>query len=460
MQRVRRMGKPQVAWLAAAALITALSLLLVFAPSARANQSPQLVDDLQQSQIYDDDLEVERGQVLEGDVNVYSGDVVVRREGRIQGNLNVYSGDVEIEAGGWVDGNVTSWSGDVRIDGRIDGSVAAMAGDVEVGGAALVGGDISVMAGNIKQRAGAEVGGNILRGPDINLPAPPAIGLLPWLGTQQEAELQPPDQEPGAGSFRDGFWGRPLGFVGRGLTGLLLLGLFVAGAAAIAAFRPAWAQAAQGTLVHQAALSFATGLIANVLLLAVIGFLYVTICLRPPALLLAVGLLAFNVAGMAAVGAEIGGRLSERLRGAWTQTSRTALGVAVPGAIIVFLWAVGGCFAFFGSVGALLLGSFGVGAILVRALNLGAKGPVTPAAAPAPEGAEASAPPTAAAAPAPMGAPADAPVSEASAASQPAEPQQWWVDATRAAEAAHPAPEPPLEPSLDPAAAPAAAPQP
>ena len=133
----------------------------------------------------------------------------------------------------------------------------------------------------------------------------------------------------------------------------------------------------QGVLGRQAALSFATGLIANVLMLAVIGFLFITICLRPPGLLLAVGMLAFNVAGMAAVGAEIGGRLSERMSGQWTPTSRTALGVAVPGAIIAFLWAIGGCFGFFGSMGALLLGSFGVGAILVKALNLGA--PSTPA---------------------------------------------------------------------------------
>jgi predicted flap endonuclease-1-like 5' DNA nuclease len=99
-----------------------------------------------------------------------------------------------------------------------------------------------------------------------------------------------------------------------------------------------------------------------------------------------VGLLAFNVAGMAAVGAELGGRLSERLSGQWTQTSRTALGVVVPGAIIVFLWAIGGCLGFFGNMGALLLGSFGVGSILVKALNLGAGTPaggqMAPAAAP------------------------------------------------------------------------------
>jgi predicted flap endonuclease-1-like 5' DNA nuclease/cytoskeletal protein CcmA (bactofilin family) len=372
MQWVHKMKGQQGAWLLAVAVITALSFLLVFAPNVRADQAPQLADGLQQSQVYNGDLEVERGQVIQGDVNVYSGDVVVRDEGRIEGNLNVYSGDVEVEEGGSVDGNITAWSGDLQVDGSVEGSIAAMAGNVEVGGDAYVGGDISVMAGNIKQRAGAEVGGNILRGPNLRLPAPPAVSLLPWANAPQAPEAQPV-------GGRDGFLARPLGFVGRALTALLLVGLFVAGAAAVTALRPGWTSAVQGVLGRQAALSFATGLIANVLMLAVIGFLYITICLRPPALLLGVGMLAFNVAGLAAVGGEIGGRLSERMSGQWTPTSRTALGVVVPGAIIAFLWAIGGCFGFFANVGALLLGSFGVGAILVKALNLGTQ---TPAAIP------------------------------------------------------------------------------
>lgn len=241
---------------------------------------------------------------------------------------------------------------------------------------------------------------------------------------------------------RDGFFDRSLGFVGRTLAAFLLLGLFVAGAAAIAALRPAWTQDVQGVLGRQAALSFATGLIANVLMLAVIGFLFITICLRPPGLLLAVGMLAFNVAGMAAVGAEIGSRLSERMSGQWTPTSRTALGVAVPGAIIGFLWAIGGCFGFFGSMGALLLGSFGVGAILVKTLNLGAQAP-TPAPQTAPDGGPGRANETNVAQPPATAAPVPTPATDGSAAVEPAasEPaasevqtsasgttsEQWWA---------------------------------
>lgn len=88
---------------------------------------------------------------------------------------------------------------------------------------------------------------------------------------------------------------------------LLLLGLFVGGAAAAAALRPAWTAQMQTVLNRQAALAFATGLIANVLMLRRDGLLYITVCLRPPGLLLALGMLALNTAGMAAVGAENGG---------------------------------------------------------------------------------------------------------------------------------------------------------
>jgi predicted flap endonuclease-1-like 5' DNA nuclease len=426
MQRMRRVQKQHGMWLLGAALITALSLLVAFVPSAHAGQEPQAVANLQQSQIYNGDLLVKGGQVVEGDVNVYSGDVDIQRDGRIQGNLNIYSGDLNIDEGGRVDGNVTSWSGDIKIDGRVDGSVSAMAGDVEVGDSAYIGGDISAMAGHIKQRAGAEVSGNILRGPSLKLPAAPAIGLLSWLRAPQAPDAPVP---PG----REGFFGRSLGFVGRALAALVLLGLFVVGAAAIAALRPAWTHEVQGVLGRQAALSFATGLIANVLLLAVIGFLFITICLRPPGLLLAVGMLAFNVAGMAAVGSEIGGRLSERMSGQWTPTSRTALGVAVPGAIVAFLWAIGGCFGFFGSMGALLLGSFGLGAILVKTLNLG-----SPSSTPAPSSGTPGAG-EAGAAQAPVTAAPDAkssavvePTASAPAANEApaANGEQWWSTAT------------------------------
>lgn len=134
--------------------------------------------------------------------------------------------------------------------------------------------------------------------------------------------------------------------------------------------------------------------------------------------------------------------------------SRTALGVVVPGAIIAFLWAIGGCLGFFGSMGALLLGSFGVGAILVKVLNLGSQSAAVPSPAggpvgeaPIPPGEGASAPDTGVAQPSvaePAAAVVETPASEL-ASSEPAasetpaaQAEQWWVSASGVQESAAP----------------------
>ena len=122
------------------------------------------------------------------------------------------------------------------------------------------------------------------------------------------------------------------------------------------------------------ALSFAIGLLVNILLLAFIGLLYFTVCLRPPALLLGIGLVALNVAGLAATGNAIGDRIAVRGGEQWSPSLRTGLGVLLPCSVIAFLWVLGSCFTFFGFLISLLLASFGTGAVLVKALKLGGSG--------------------------------------------------------------------------------------
>jgi len=115
---------------------------------------------------------------------------------------------------------------------------------------------------------------------------------------------------------------------------------------------------------------------------------------------------------LSGAGAVVADRLPINL-GA-SHAARTAVGVALPGAVIALLWLLGGCFAFFGYVFALLLASFGLGALLVKVLKLGDPAPAPASAAPvapAPEPAAGGAEPSAAAE-----APADS-VAAASAAS-------------------------------------------
>ena len=363
-------------WLLAVVLVTALSLLVAFAPAQAA--PPQAADpvNLEQSQIFNDDLTVRSGQTIDGDVVVYQGDVTVENEGAIRGNLIVYSGEIEIEEGGVVDGDITSFSGDIRIDGIVNGSVAALSGDVQIDSSAVVGGDVSVVSGAIDQDSGASVRGSVLRGPNLKLqlPAVPAIPGVPGIQVAVPAAPQPP-------SMIEMF----LGLVWRVIRALLVLALAAGVAVLFYVWRPQWLEETRIVLVERTALSFATGLLFNLFGLAVIGLLWITVCFRPPAVLLGLLFGAINLAGLAVAGNEIGLRIGQRFKEQWVMPFRMILGILVPGAFIAVLWVLGSCFGFFAFIGALALTSFGTGALLVKFLKLGeARGPEAAPLAPMP----------------------------------------------------------------------------
>ena len=363
-------------WRLAVVLVSALSLLVAFAPAQAA--PPQAADpvNLEQSQIFNDDLTVRSGQTIDGDVVVYQGDVTVENEGAIRGNLIVYSGEIEIEEGGVVDGDITSFSGDIRIDGIVNGSVAALSGDVQIDSSAVVGGDVSVVSGAIDQDSGASVRGSVLRGPNLKLqlPAVPAIPGVPGIQVAVPAAPQPP-------SMIEMF----LGLVWRVIRALLVLALAAGVAVLFYVWRPQWLEETRIVLVERTALSFATGLLFNLFGLAVIGLLWITVCFRPPAVLLGLLFGAINLAGLAVAGNEIGLRIGQRFKEQWVMPFRMILGILVPGAFIAVLWVLGSCFGFFAFIGALALTSFGTGALLVKFLKLGeARGPEAAPLAPMP----------------------------------------------------------------------------
>ncbi len=393
-------------------LLLAFAAMPLQAAAPRAGDPPQLA----QRQVFNDDLRVRSGQTIEGDVTVYQGDVVVERAGAIRGNVVVYNGDVEVKEGGAVNGNITAFSGKVEIDGTVSGSITSLSGDVKLGGSAVVSGDISVVSGDIKQDRGAVVRGSVLRGPAINLNLPPMPGLPGMMN------VPAPPRPPSATEIF-------FNLVGRVLQALLLLGLAVGVSVGLISLRPAWVEETRSILVERTALSFAAGLIFNLFGLALIGLLWITICFRPPAILLGLLFATINFAGLAAVGDEIGRKIEHRLNVHWGQPWRAAVGVVLPGSVIAFLWILSGCFGFFAYLGALVFGSLGVGAILVKMLKLGepqptiappvrtvddsTKAPIepTPEASESAEPAEAVAPVTAAASDeTPVGATAAEPV--------------------------------------------------
>lgn len=340
-------------------LSIALSMFLAVPAHAAAPEANHLPV-VAQNQVFYDNLRVRSGQVIESDVVVYRGNVTIEQEGAIRGDLVVYNGNVQIERGGVVNGHVTVLSGNVTIDGAVGGSVTAWSGNVRLGSDAVVDGDISVVSGEINQERGAVVRGSVLRGPSVNMNLPPLPGLSALANMPVASKPQPP-------SAMEIF----LGLVARTLRAVLLLGVAVGIAALLMALRPAWVEQTRTTLVERTPLSFAAGLILNLFGLALIGILWITVCFRPPAVLLGLVLAAVNLAGLAAFGEELGRKVEKALNLAWGAPARTAVGVLIPGALVAFFWVLGGCLNLFAYLIALIVGSFGVGAILVNVLRLG-----------------------------------------------------------------------------------------
>ena len=358
-------------WLLAVVLVTALSLGVTFAPAQAAPAQDAAPIGQEQSQVFNDDLTVRSGQTIDGDVVVYQGDVTVENEGAIRGNLVVYSGEVEIEEGGVVDGDITSFSGDLQIDGVVNGSVSALSGDVDLDTNAVVDGDVSAVSGDINQDSGASVRGSVLRGPNLQLqlPAVPPIPGVPGIEMAVPTAPQPP-------SAVEMF----VAFVWRVIRSLLVLALAVGVAVLFFAWRPQRLEETRIALVERTALSFATGLLFNLFGLAAIGLLWITLCFRPPAVLLGLIFAAINLVGLAVAGSELGLRIERHFKVQWVLPWRMILGIVLPGAFIAALWVLNGCFSFFAFIGALVLTSFGSGALLVQYLKLGA----APGPAPAP----------------------------------------------------------------------------
>ena len=121
--------------------------------------------------IFNGDLSVPKGSVIKGDVFVTNGDVEVA--GRIDGSLAVVSGDLTLEQGAVVDGDLFVMSGDHEVAGRVTGDLSVMFGDAELRDTAVVDGDLMVLSGRLERAAGARVGGEELS--DIQLPNLPLI---------------------------------------------------------------------------------------------------------------------------------------------------------------------------------------------------------------------------------------------------------------------------------------------
>ena len=166
-----------------------LLLLLLLPAGAAFADGPRLTTD--DGQIFvDEDVILEAGQVVDGDLGVLNGDLsvpadsVVRGDvfvtngdveiaGRIAGSLAVLSGDLALEQGAVVEGDLFVMSGAHQIAGRVAGDLSVMFGDADLRDSAVVDGDLMVLSGRLERAAGARISGEQLS--DIRLPDLPFI---------------------------------------------------------------------------------------------------------------------------------------------------------------------------------------------------------------------------------------------------------------------------------------------
>lgn len=359
--------KPNTRWLLAAVFVTLATLGLLFAPAAQAANSQESTERSRAQaianpdlRVFNEDLLVADGQVINDSVAVLNGDVTVRAGGVINGDLRVVRGDVDVA-------------------GKIQGDLAVVQGDVSLRASARIDGDVSIVGGQVERADGAYVGGNFVGGPSQD-----------WQEMFQEGNGSDVGNAPqlrGQWSPRSWFAAFLWRLVQAVLWTLLITGLV----ALIVWLAPGQVRRVSRTVEQEPALTFAVGLVVSLVVTFLSMGLFITICLAPAGFLLSGLLVIVALLGWASTNQLLGERLlalsSDGAVARIPALVFVSLTALVLTGVTFFAWALLACLGF---VVGLLLVSPGVGGVLVnlarrsgrgRASPDGPTAPVAPAAA-------------------------------------------------------------------------------
>lgn len=340
-------------WLLAAVIITLATLGLLFAPAVQAADSAESAEwnSSPDQRIFNEDLLVADGQVINDNVTVLNGSVTIRAGGIINGDLSVVRGDVDVA-------------------GQIRGNLAVVRGDASLAASARIEGDVSIVGGEVSRIDGAHVGGNFVGGANRGWQGQFENGS----GTDANGAPQFRGQSDGRSWLVLFFW-RLLRAV---LWTLLITGLVVL----IVWLAPAQVKQVTQTAEAEPALSFAVGLVVSLVITFLSMGLFATICLAPAGFLLSSLLAIVGLLGWAATASWIGEKLAAlSTNGALTRIPvlvYVALTALILTGIAFFFWALLACIGF---VLGLLLVAPGVGGVLVtlaRRTRRNNTGPVLP----------------------------------------------------------------------------------
>jgi cytoskeletal protein CcmA (bactofilin family) len=285
--------------------LVSLLTLLILAPVRPLYAAPNPEDEV----VLGDDLTLEEGE-------------------RVDGDLVVINGDLNMQSGSRVDGSITVLRGGVEIDGAVAGDVVALLGDVNLEAGARVDGDVIALGGRVQKAEGAQTG-NVVEGVGWQGLRPSLFGLRDW-----------------------DIWTVLTMLMGA----LIMAGLGLA----IVTFWPTQTAQVAETIATAPLPSLGVGCLLYPLAGSLAVFILVTICLAPFVPVVVLLVVAASLLGWVALG-MLGGRWLARGMG-WRRA--TPLAVAGVGVFALSITAaIIGAVPCLGSMAVLATASVGLGAV-------------------------------------------------------------------------------------------------
>lgn len=248
---------------------------------------------------------IRSGEVIKDDLALFGENLVVEAGALVEGDVMVWDGDVQLA--GTIVGDVAIMGGNVTLEGNISGNVAVLGGSLDVTSAAMLSGDCVVVGGTLQIDATSTVS---CTKPD-QVPIAPLNNIAPIIPIQPNPPEAPLPEIEG----ENGFWGSMMGLLGRTL---LLGGIAWLVASAMPqqlgrvrsaiGQRPV-ASGVVGVLTVGAVASLAT-------ILALVSALLTLVCIGllgfPLLLFMMLFFLGAVILGWVAVGSLLGDRLAQR----------------------------------------------------------------------------------------------------------------------------------------------------
>jgi len=282
----------------------------------------------------------------------------------IEGDLVIFGGDLTMAEGSRIEGDAVVFGGRVEVDGEVEGDLAVIGGDARLGPSARVEGDVASIGGQVIADEAAYISGEIIGTTDFD---------FDWVYTPFFKAVPPPQPDFGTGVRFEPF---SLFFkITTGFAQGLVVALVLAGIGLLVVlFLPAHTQVVAQTIRQVTPASFGVGLLTLIVGTTAMVLLFITCCLIPIGLLVALALVLATLYGWIVVGYLLGERTLRAIQKEGEKASPTV--TALVGIFLVTLIQQGlmalsniPCLGFFfwlmGAALWLFVASTGLGAVVL-----------------------------------------------------------------------------------------------